>query len=577
MFMFIFNFCEIVVFLIICFITLIGLIGMKKTNPIILSKLICFIILILLLILFLFVSYFFIESFFCFEFESYLPLTISGIEEFRLINSNSYNLNYEEFYHRYLFINMNNKEERITFNYFFTYASDFIIFLLDYFDILFNSFKNQFDYIIENITVPFYSNFLNFFNIIKLFFIFLYFLYFIVLFLLKLQYSLVWEYYLIILISLFTILIVISSNNLFIIFLCFELISLCIYILIFSGYFSKKLVNSGLEYFILSALLNLLLLFGISLFYIYYPTLNIYEVQLVFLSGVNIDFFVFFIIFFLFLSFAFKVGLFPFYNWLPFIYDGLPLHLLILLMIPLKILYFVIFIRLLQGPFIFLIYFLSPFFFIFGIFSICVGLLGALGSSSFKKLFSFGSILHTGIIFILLSFFTEDMYIYIYVYLFIYGILLFILLIFCILFISLNDRSFLIDFSLLIENNRILSWWFFINLFSLVGIPPLTGSLLKFALVKGFVDQGFLSGIILILFFLSSGGFYYLKVLKVQKFSDNLLYIKLNLLKSYSFISYFIIFLSLFQFLLFFYKTKFLILYPYFSNIFILFYLLVFN
>ena len=66
-----------------------------------------------------------------------------------------------------------------------------------------------------------------------------------------------WEIIVIILTLIFGFSILLTTNNLVYIFLCFEIISICIYILIFMQSYKRKLVDSGLEYFILSALSNL--------------------------------------------------------------------------------------------------------------------------------------------------------------------------------------------------------------------------------------------------------------------------------------------------------------------------------
>lgn len=431
-------------------------------------------------------------------------------------------------------------------------------FLTSLFIFLFILFLVNISFVNNTVIFSFGSSFENYFNFIKVFLLFccLYFLIFSPSF----EYNLNWEYTLLILIVFFGLFSVIFSNNLFTIFLGFELIAVCIYILIFLGPFSKKTVESGVSYFILSALLNLIFLLGISFLFIHYPSLYLVDIQLILGSELYIDYPIFFIFLLIFLSFAFKVGLVPFYNWLPVVYEGFSLNLIILLMVPIKITYFVVLIKLLEGPFISIIFFLCPLFFLMGVLSILVGLLGAVRSTSFKSLFIFASILHSGILFIFLGFFSEDTMHFIFVYLFFYGVLILVIFIFSLLLTQRLGFINISDFSSLILNNKKLSWWFFFNLFSFVGVPPLLGFLLKAPFVMAFLDHGSIFYIIFFLFFLSSGGFYYLKIVRKQKFSESIICIRLihlnNFLNSWyivlvSFVQLIILFFSSFIFLMF--------------------------
>jgi len=88
------------------------------------------------------------------------------------------------------------------------------------------------------------------------------------------------ELLMLILLCMFGILIIISSNNLFILYLGIELQSLSIYILCCLKRYSNKSLECGLKYFIFGSYASLILLLGISFIYLIFGTLNFNEINL---------------------------------------------------------------------------------------------------------------------------------------------------------------------------------------------------------------------------------------------------------------------------------------------------------
>jgi NADH-quinone oxidoreductase subunit N len=89
-----------------------------------------------------------------------------------------------------------------------------------------------------------------------------------------------------ILLLLFGILVFVSTNNLFVIYLGIELQSLALYILCGSNRYSIKSVEASLKYYIYGSFSSLVLLLGISFIYLSLGTLNLYEINLL----INSDF-----------------------------------------------------------------------------------------------------------------------------------------------------------------------------------------------------------------------------------------------------------------------------------------------
>ena len=343
-----------------------------------------------------------------------------------------------------------------------------------------------------------------------------------------------WEIIVIILTLIFGFSILLTTNNLVYIFLCFEIISICIYILIFMQSYKRKLVDSGLEYFILSALSNLFFLFGVSLIFVFYPTIFLEEIQFLILSNIFVSPFFVFSVTFLLIMFGFKFGIIPFYNWLPALYDGFSFFTLIFLMVPLKIIYFIVFIKLITGAFVSFFFFFSPIFFLFGFSTLIIGIFGALYATKMKVLFGYASMFHSGVLLLLLSIFGTEVNFFLMIYLIIYGsITLVVFVFFCFLFARTFDQNFIYNFESFLLNNPRMSWFFFLVLFGIAGLPPLLGFLMKINVILSFIKNGYICITVFFISISTISNYYYLKVIKYQKFNGYLT--SINYKESYSF------------------------------------------
>jgi len=129
------------------------------------------------------------------------------------------------------------------------------------------------------------------------------------------------EYYSLFLMSVVGMMLMIAANDLVILFVGLELMSVCFYIL--AGFMRKKLESneSALKYFLLGAFLTGFLLLGIAFLYGYSGTTNyssfaampLYKGQFYFLGIVLV-----------FAAFIFKTGSFPLQMWIPDVYQGSP-------------------------------------------------------------------------------------------------------------------------------------------------------------------------------------------------------------------------------------------------------------
>src|SRR6201996_6277079 len=105
----------------------------------------------------------------------------------------------------------------------------------------------------------------------------------------------------------------ISTNNLFYIFLFLEMINLSLYVLIGLNKYSNFGIEIAYKYFIQSSYVTLIGLFGVSIIYLRTGTLFLSELDFI-IKAFPIDNIILFSFLLIFVTFFFKLGLFPLHN-----------------------------------------------------------------------------------------------------------------------------------------------------------------------------------------------------------------------------------------------------------------------
>ena len=113
----------------------------------------------------------------------------------------------------------------------------------------------------------------------------------------------------------------VSSNDLILFYLGLELQSLSLYILASIDRDNIRSSESGIKYFVLSALSSGLLLYGCSLLYGFTGSTNFDQIAIE-LSKENTS--AIFAMVFILVGLAFKVSAVPFHMWTPDVYQGAP-------------------------------------------------------------------------------------------------------------------------------------------------------------------------------------------------------------------------------------------------------------
>ncbi len=324
------------------------------------------------------------------------------------------------------------------------------------------------------------------------------------------------EYPILILSSILGMMIMISSNDLIVFYMGLELQSLALYVLASFNRDNLLSTESGLKYFVLSALSSGLLLYGCSLIYGFSESTNFDQILK---NSTEFNYGTTFGIVFILVGLAFKISAVPFHMWAPDVYQGSPTSVTLFFAILPKIAALSVFIKFLYTPFAnmndqwqTIIVFIS-------IASMIFGAVAAIGQKNLKRLIAYSSISHMGYALAGLATVSnqgiQSSITYISIYL-VMNLAFFS----CLFMLKRNDKYYenIEDLSGLSKKHPILSFSMLIVLFSLAGIPPLAGFFAKFYVFLAVIEQSMYFLAIVGLLATVVAAFYYLRIIKIIYF-----------------------------------------------------------
>ncbi len=324
------------------------------------------------------------------------------------------------------------------------------------------------------------------------------------------------EYPILILSSILGMMIMISSNDLIVFYMGLELQSLALYVLASFNRDNLLSTESGLKYFVLSALSSGLLLYGCSLTYGFSESTNFDQILI---NSTEFNYGTTFGIVFILVGLAFKISAVPFHMWAPDVYQGSPTSVTLFFAILPKIAALSVFIKFLYTPFAnmndqwqTIVVFIS-------IASMIFGAVAAIGQKNLKRLIAYSSISHMGYALAGLATVSnqgiQSSITYISIYL-VMNLAFFS----CLFMLKRNDKYYenIEDLSGLSKKHPILSFSLLIVLFSLAGIPPLAGFFAKFYVFLAVIEQSMYFLAIVGLLATVVAAFYYLRIIKIIYF-----------------------------------------------------------
>ena len=329
------------------------------------------------------------------------------------------------------------------------------------------------------------------------------------------------EYPIIILLSILGMFFMVSSNDLILFYLGLELQSLSLYILASIDRDNLRSTESGIKYFVLSALSSGLLLYGCSLLYGFTGSTNF---DLIADQLIKENTGAVFAMVFILVGLAFKVSAVPFHMWTPDVYEGAPTSITSYFSVVPKVAGLALLIKFMFIPFSNILLEWQTIIIFISIASMILGAIAAMVQTNFKRLLAYSSIGHIGYALagvatgVISGYESAVVYISIYVIMNIGA--------FSCLYLLKKDGKYkesIADLSGISKKNPLLAISLLIILFSLAGIPPLGGFFAKFYVFMAVLEQEMYALAIIGLLTTVMSAFYYLKIIKTIYFDDNVI------------------------------------------------------
>ena len=329
------------------------------------------------------------------------------------------------------------------------------------------------------------------------------------------------EYPIIILLSILGMFFMVSSNDLILFYLGLEMQSLSLYILASIDRDNLRSTESGIKYFVLSALSSGLLLYGCSLLYGFTGSTN-FELIADQINKENTG--AVFAMVFILVGLAFKVSAVPFHMWTPDVYEGAPTSITSYFAVVPKVAGLALLIKFMFVPFSNILLEWQTIIIFISIASMILGAVAAMVQKNLKRLLAYSSIGHIGYALAgvatgaISGYQSSIVYISIYVVMNIGA--------FSCLYLLKKDGQYkedISDLSGISKKHPLLAISLLIILFSLAGIPPLGGFFAKFYVFVAVLEKEMYALAIIGLLTTVMSAFYYLKIIKTIYFDDGLI------------------------------------------------------
>ena len=328
------------------------------------------------------------------------------------------------------------------------------------------------------------------------------------------------EYPVLLLFAVLGMLLMVSANDLLLLYVSIELQSLSLYELVALNRDSLKSSEAALKYFILGSIASAIILYGISMTYSITGSTNYSLIKNFTFTEKNTLLFSFGLILIL-SGLAFKLSAAPFHMWTPDVYEGSPSSVTTILITIPKVVVLVVLIKILNEPFFNFKNLWQQIIIIITILSLSIGSIAALRQNNIKRLFAYGTIANVGYVLVgVVSNSPQGLSASI-LYLVIYTIAS--LGIFSFIMMLRKENSQIVHLQGLAgfsQSNSLASICMVMLLLSMAGIPPFAGFFAKFYIFVSAVESNFLFLAIIGVIFSVISAFYYLKIIKIM-YMDN--------------------------------------------------------
>ena len=299
------------------------------------------------------------------------------------------------------------------------------------------------------------------------------------------------EYYALMLLSTSGMVFMAAANDLIVIFLALEIMSVAVYVLVGMLRQEVRSNEASLKYFLLGAFATGFLLYGIAFFYGATGSTRLDVVaQAVARDGLTP--FLLLGLALVLVGFGFKVALIPFHVWTPDVYEGAPTAVTAFMAVGVKAAAFAAFARVFAGALVSVAASWTGVLWVLAALTMTVGNVGAVTQRNVKRMLAYSSIAHAGYALVGLVTATKAGEAALLYYLVVYAVMN--LGAFGVL-IALGRRGepneMLQDFAGVGFRQPVLGLTMAVFMLSLAGIPPTAGFAGKFYLFSAAVDAGY--------------------------------------------------------------------------------------
>ena len=319
-------------------------------------------------------------------------------------------------------------------------------------------------------------------------------------------------YYLLILLATLGMMLMAAGNELIIVFLGLELMSLSLYVL--AGFFRDNPASSeaGMKYLLLGAFASAFFLYGIALIYGGAGTTSIPAIAEA-ITAANKSPLLLAGMFLLIVGFGFKVAIVPFHQWAPDVYEGAPTTIAAFISAGPKAAGFAAFLRIFMEALPNLQVEWSGVVIVLAMLTMTVGNVVAIAQTNIKRMLAYSSIAHAGYVLIGLAAANNDGISSAMLYLLVYCVMNIGAFGAVILAKTEDGESLMIsDYAGLGLRKPLLAMFMTIMLLSLAGFPPTAGFVGKFYIFKSAVQSGHIWLVIVGAINTAISAFYYLRV-----------------------------------------------------------------
>jgi proton-translocating NADH-quinone oxidoreductase chain N len=305
-----------------------------------------------------------------------------------------------------------------------------------------------------------------------------------------------------------------SSNNLLMIFLSIEFVSILSYLL--TGFLKNnpRSKEAALKYLLFGSVSSGIMLYGMSILFGLTGAIDLHGIEAKLLLTPPPAALVLTALFLILVGLGFKISMAPFHMWAPDVYEGAPTPVTAFLTVGPKALGFAILIRLLHTSFLHLYEDWSPVLATLSMLTMTIGNVVAISQTNIKRLLGYSSIAQAGYILMGLAVSNEFGIIGVLIYLIAYaftnlGAFL------CVIAASNHFGTDEIEaYAGLGERSPFLAFALTLFLLSLAGIPPLVGFVGKLFVFASAIQGRFFTLAVVAALNSAVAAFYYFKIVR---------------------------------------------------------------